>query len=68
VKQTGSHGKESTFNNRGTVGNSVSYVAHVKRFINGKNLEYSSLVKRWPAANGVSAEVEGSPLLEAVTR
>jgi hypothetical protein len=28
----------------------------------------SSVVRRWPAENGVSAEAEESPLLDAVTR
>jgi hypothetical protein len=28
----------------------------------------SSVVRRWPAGNGVSMEVEESPLLEAVTK
>jgi hypothetical protein len=30
--------------------------------------ELSSLVRRWSAGNGVSLEVEESPLLEAITR
>jgi hypothetical protein len=32
------------------------------------SLEFSSVVRRWPAGHGVSAEAEESPLLEAVTR
>jgi hypothetical protein len=28
----------------------------------------SSVVRRWPAGNGVSVEVEESPLLESVTK
>jgi hypothetical protein len=30
VKQTGSHGNEFTCNNRGTVGNGISYAVHAK--------------------------------------
>jgi hypothetical protein len=30
-------------------------------------LQFSSVVRRWLAGNGVSAEAEESPLLEAVT-
>jgi hypothetical protein len=39
-----------------------------REVINGTSLEFSSVVRRWPAGNVVSAEAEESPLLEAVTR
>jgi hypothetical protein len=47
---------------------SVVHVAAVaqERVINRTSLELSSLVRLWPAGNGVSTEAEESPLLEAV--
>jgi hypothetical protein len=36
--------------------------------INGISLELSSVARLWPVGNGVRAEAEESPLLEAVTR
>jgi hypothetical protein len=35
--------------------------------INGTSLEFSSVVRRWPSGNGVSAEAKESLLLRSVT-
>jgi hypothetical protein len=48
---------------RRTAGGRVFYVVHAKGYQWGK---LSSVVRQWPASNGV--EGEESPLLEAVTR
>jgi hypothetical protein len=44
------------------------YVVRAERLQAGQCEELSSVVRRWSASHGVSAEAEESPLLEAVTR
>jgi hypothetical protein len=46
----------------------VFYVVRAERLYAGRSLELSSVLRRWPARNGVNAEAEKISLLKAVTR
>jgi hypothetical protein len=63
------------YDRKGSVGKTILVVS-LKGFgartnwlaVNRQTLEFGSVVRRWPADNGVSAEAEESSQLEAVTK